>query len=251
MKITAFSLASVAYLAGPKSVAAQGKQSSCPAFGQTGFSGNPNYMNKETILAAPTRGIAGCIDQTPLGLRPTVNGIDANNIYGPLEAGFTRNQIPCLGDNSIPGGVDTLVAELMIEHICGTEFTIMDFCGGHANPYHYHERMNCLYNATASGHSSRVGTALDGRGLYGPNVDGGTPAKDLDVCGGRFGVTPDSNGQVVYYYMIKVFTPQTQTITLTVTQNLTLTLTLTLYDQARSTFHLRVLWQRALHPNRS
>ena len=87
--------------------------------------------------------------------------------------------------------------------------TILDFCGGHANPYHYHERMNCLYNATASGHSSRIGTALDGRGLYGPNVDGGRPATDLDVCGGRFGVTPDSNGERVYYYMVTEEAPFT------------------------------------------
>jgi hypothetical protein len=35
----------------------------------------------------------------------------------------------------------------------------------HATPYHYHERMSCLYDSAANGHSTRVGTALDGNGV--------------------------------------------------------------------------------------
>jgi hypothetical protein len=73
----------------------------------------------------------------------------------------------------------------MIEEMCGEELTVLDFCGGHANPYHYHERMTCLYEADPqTGHSTRIGTALDGRGLYGANIDGGRSPTDLDVCGG-------------------------------------------------------------------
>lgn len=63
--------------------------------------------------------------------------------------------------------------------------------------------MSCLYKEdSANHHSTRVGTALDGNGIYGHNIDGGCAPTDLDACGGRTGVTPDSNGQEVYYYVI-------------------------------------------------
>ena len=70
-------------------------------------------------------------------------------------------------------------------------------------PYHYHERMTCLYEQDPqTGHSTRIGTAGDGNGIYGRFIDGGRLPNDLDACGGRFGITPDSNGQVVYYYPV-------------------------------------------------
>ena len=34
-------------------------------------------------------------------------------------------------------------------------------------------------------------------------------AQDLDACSGRYGVTPDSNGEVVYYYMVTDAAPFT------------------------------------------
>jgi hypothetical protein len=72
----------------------------------------------------------------------------------------------------------------------------------------YHERMSCLYTADpTTGHSTRIGTAGDGNGIYGMYINGGVTPTDLDYCGGRFGVTPDSNGQVVYYYPIKAAAP--------------------------------------------
>lgn len=115
----------------------------------------------------------------------------------------------CLGDRTIPGGIDTDLAQHMVEHLCpGTAKRILDSCGGHAVPYHYHERMSCLFtDDAASGHSTRIGTALDGNGIYGSRIDGGVAPTDLDACGGRMGVTPDSGGEEVYYYSVSAGAP--------------------------------------------
>jgi hypothetical protein len=69
--------------------------------------------------------------------------------------------------------------------------------------------MSCLYSDSGNGHSTRIGTALDGHGIYGSNIEGGQPPDDLDVCGGRRGVTPDSNGEEVYYYVVTEEAPFT------------------------------------------
>lgn len=107
------------------------------------------------------------------------NGRDrpANNIYGMMEAGFTSNNPNwgCLGDRVIEGGFDTKTAEHIGQVLCPDEtISVLDFCGGHAFPYHYHERMSCLFSDLAEGptkgHSTRVGTALDGNGIYGHHV---------------------------------------------------------------------------------
>jgi len=151
-----------------------------------------------------------------------------------MEAGFSSSQPPsmsCLGSNSVPAGVDTHVAELLVAYYCNkdanslstTDFRSwasqvggLDKCGGHASPYHYHERLGygdstCgISTADAtSGHSHRIATAADGKGIYGPKINGGCAPTDLDVCGGRWGVTPDSNGERVYYYVVQPFAPFT------------------------------------------
>lgn len=166
-------------------------------------------------MKAPLRGNIGCIDLSPLATRPTVTvgggSQAATNIYGPMEAGFTNQQpgTSCLGSNSVPGGVDTHTADHVIGHVCKKNIEILDSCGGHAVPYHYHEKMSCLYTDTTSnssglaGHSTRIGTALDGNGIYGHHIAGGVVPTDLDACGGRTGVTPDSNGERVYYYVVQ------------------------------------------------
>jgi len=136
--------------------------------------------------------------------------VDANNIYGPMEAGFTSSNFACLGSEEVSGGHDTKLAEYMAEHICQQGVTVLDTCGGHANPYHYHERLDCLYtDDPTTGHSTRVGTAMDGNGIYGHHIDGGVVPCDLDACGGRTGVTPDSGGERVYYYVITSYAPFT------------------------------------------
>ena len=132
----------------------------------------------------------------------TVTGVDARtsksfpvgeNIYGPFEAGFTATQnniLQALGcadgnDGHVIGGIDTVTAEQMVAQQCsitlprcssgaalpcpaGDSFiSLLDECGGHTNEYHFHERMDCLYDATTAGHSPRIGTASDGLHIYG------------------------------------------------------------------------------------
>ena len=166
--------------------------------------------------AAPLRGSVGCVDVDVQAKRdkaahPVFRDQDAVNIYGPMEAGFTSAtpSMSCLGNNVVPGGIDTNTAEHIVDFLCGgAEIQVLDSCGGHAVPYHYHERMSCLYTSDpVSGHSTRIGTAGDGNGIYGKHIDGGIEPTDLDACGGRFGVTPDSNGEVVYYYPISALAP--------------------------------------------
>ena len=88
--------------------------------------------------------------------------------------------------------------------------TILDVCGGHVVPYHYHVHMTCLYTSDpTTRHSTRIATMLDDRGLYGKYVGFNTKPTDLDACGGRTGITPDSNGVAVYYYMVQYRVPFT------------------------------------------
>lgn len=138
---------------------------------------------------------------------------DDNLIFGPFEAGFSVDQTTrffgCTNDLELPGGIDTLNAERMVHaqaalgH-CNDGVSIMNACGGHANPFHYHERMTCLYNNDdPSGHSTTSGTMLDGHKIYGTWEHYPSRVRPLlDACGGHFGVTPDSGGSVVYHYHV-------------------------------------------------
>ena len=174
----------------------------CPIVGETAYTGTDAYKTGQPS-AAPLRGNVGCVDFGPLAGRPKgkagMTVLDATNIYGAMEAGFTKAQpgASCLGaangysDFELPGGVDTNLAEAIMMKACADrggalDKALLDYCGGHADPFHYHERMNCLYTADpATGHSTRIGTAADGNGIYGHNIDGGCEPTDLDWCGGR------------------------------------------------------------------
>jgi hypothetical protein len=158
--------------------------------------------------AAPLRGKIGTVD------KPIAS--DRTQIYGPFEAGFTAAQTQqffgCNPGVAIQGGIDTLTAEQMVQYQCNipSTTTVLDACGGHAIPYHYHERMTCLYTSDPiTGHSTRIATMNDGRGLYGKYVGVNTLPTDLDACGGRTGITPDSNLLAVYYYMVQDRAPFT------------------------------------------
>ena len=66
-------------------------------------------------------------------------------------------------------------------------------------PLHGRYLTDCLTKRTASGGSSRLGTAADGRGIYGKYGPGDAlPA--LDACGAINAPTPDSNGASVVHY---------------------------------------------------
>jgi hypothetical protein len=172
--------------------------------------GAPPTTTTSTTLprAAPLRGQIGTVD------KPIAS--DRTQIYGPFEAGFTAAQTQqffgCNPGVAIKGGIDTLTAEQMVQYQCNlpSTTTVLDACGGHAIPYHYHERMACLYTSDPkTGHSTRIATMNDGRGLYGKYVGVNTLPTDLDACGGRTGITPDSNGLAVYYYMVQDRAPFT------------------------------------------
>ena len=133
----------------------------------------------------------------------TTDGLATVNIYGPFEAGFTNAQpgMSCLGTNAVAGGIDTSTAELVIQHFCSdATLKIIDTCGDHANPRHFHEYLtDCLTSRTSSGGSSRLGTAADGRGIYGKYGPSDT-LPTLDACGAINAPTPDSNGASVVHY---------------------------------------------------
>lgn len=150
------------------------------------------------------------------------------NIYGPFEAGFTAKQdtiLEGLGCNPgslghMAGGIDTKTAEAMMSHQCsitlprydnGKYVSMLDECGGHTKEYHFHERLKCLYTSAAgSKHSPKIGDGSDGHGFYGKWEDYSTGTlPKLDVCGGHFGVTPDSNGKIVYHYHVQDNAPFT------------------------------------------
>ena len=70
----------------------------------------------------------------------------------------------------MPGGIDTLTAESMLAYGCDIELprwedgdyiSLLDLCGGHTSEYHYHERLDCLYDVDATGHSTMVGYGTD------------------------------------------------------------------------------------------
>ena len=75
--------------------------------------------------------------------------------------------------------------------------------------YHFHERLNCLYAETGA-HSTQVGAGLDAKPIYGKWEDyEGSVLPQLDACGGHFGTTPDSQGEVVYHYHVQPRAPFT------------------------------------------
>lgn len=175
----------------------------CPDAGN--YNGDSSYTSGPYPKAAPLRGNVACVDNT-FDVSGPSGTVKAKNIYGPMEAGFTSAQLSqlftCSTSSDIPGGLDTKIAEELAEHLCNKQIEILSDCGGHANPYHFHERFTCMFNSAASGHSSKFATALDGRGLYGNHESLNTPPSDLDACGGHTAVTPDSNGQAVYHYHV-------------------------------------------------
>ncbi|CAJ1970017.1 unnamed protein product [Cylindrotheca closterium] len=79
---------------------------------------------------------------------------------GFMEAGFTSTNpgMSCLGDTTLSGGLDTLLAEHIVKNFCSDDtISVLDACGGHAVPYHYHERMSCLYESDSdTGHSTPI-----------------------------------------------------------------------------------------------
>ncbi|MCE7997909.1 MAG: YHYH protein [Rhodobiaceae bacterium] len=84
---------------------------------------------------------------------------------------------------------------------------ILDRCQGHPQQsglYHYHGKSPCQDDPTpAQDHSTLIGYALDGFGIYGYHGEGGQPlaSSDLDECHGHIGsVMINGEMQTVYHY---------------------------------------------------
>ena len=172
--------------------------------------------------AAPLLGDVGLTTATGTDARSGRTFTAGENIYGPFEAGFSTQQdgiLSRLGCNPgslghVDGGIDTYTAEQMVAHQCGVTLprvegndyiSLIDECGGHTNEYHFHERLVCLYDATASGHSTKIGEATDDNNtpIYGKYEGTSTLPGNLDACGAHFGQTPDSNGALVYHHHVQ------------------------------------------------
>jgi YHYH protein len=84
---------------------------------------------------------------------------------------------------------------------------ILDVCQGHpqrSGLYHYHGKSPCQDDpAPANEHSTLIGYAFDGFGIYGYHGEGGAmlSSADLDVCHGHVGaVMIDGQSQTTYHY---------------------------------------------------
>ena len=113
--------------------------------------------------------------------------------------------------------MDTAIAQRVVAKGCNVELPrysddgcayigILDICGGHSPDYHNHESLICLYDDTASGHSTKVGEALDGQSIYGKYEDTNTLPM-LDACSAHFGNTPESSDTQVYHYHVQDAAP--------------------------------------------
>mmetsp|Transcript_5234 Transcript_5234/g.12588 ORF Transcript_5234/g.12588 Transcript_5234/m.12588 type:complete len:180 (-) Transcript_5234:279-818(-) len=123
-----------------------------------------------------------------------------------------------LGD--CEAGVDVATCEDELNKECGDTLNdptgMLDSCGGHAYPYHYHKGLDCEYTASwqAEGHSPVIAAMLDGRGMYGKWESTGNLPADLDACNGHTGPVPASAefgtaASTVYHYHMTAHPPFT------------------------------------------
>jgi len=154
--------------------------------------------------------------------------------YGALEAGFDGVTTPqlCMAEDtsqtteaaiSDSGGSPVTLAEFISEDLCRAFDNgalnyglLMDECGGHANPYHYHfGHEKCQYTDTgvsatsSAGHSLILGYANDGAGYYGFFESADTLPTDLDACNGHTGKIPELGDTLVYHYHSTPYPPYT------------------------------------------
>lgn len=131
-------------------------------------------------------------------------------------------------DGYVPPGIDVYKMEKVVAHGCGVTLPriengehigLLDTCGGSdalLSPgssdaeYLLFENLSCLYDGSENGHSMKVGLASDAAktpvyGKWETRETRSIPA--LDACSAHFGVTPDSNGQVIYHHHVSGLAP--------------------------------------------
>lgn len=145
------------------------------------------------------------------------------HIYGPFEAGFGGGMPEACntaGVATCKGGMDVPNCEAKLRYECEAAGStvkvpmLLDDCGGHATPYHYHVAMRCMYpQSDSSAHSPLLGIALDGHGIYGV-WEGSGAFPSVDACNGHLGPVPSDSGLSVtvgsvYHYHMTPYSPFT------------------------------------------
>ena len=127
------------------------------------------------------------------------------------------------GRGSVPAGVDMRTAERILSHQCnvtlprigsnGARIGLLTDCGGllhtslsGASETRFYERLDCVNpGRDTNGHSLMVGSAYDGKAIYGRWEGIRPPSSDLlpslDVCGGHFGLVPGAASSAYHYHI--------------------------------------------------
>ena len=112
--------------------------------------------------------------------------------------------------NCVGGEVGIMLSDVVIFSAFDAEgrdavaHEVQDNCDGHPQVsgfYHYHSLSDCIEDTATSGHSSLVGYAFDGYGIYGYYGEDGAEVtnEDLDQCHGHTHMV-EWDGQMVEMY---------------------------------------------------
>ncbi len=134
------------------------------------------------------------------------NSIQEQSITLTLPANPTAASQP----NCVGGEVGIILSGVVIFSAFDAEgrdavaHEVQDECDGHPHIsgfYHYHSLSDCIEDSSKSGHSSLVGYAFDGYGIYGYYGEDGAEVtnEDLDQCHGHTHVI-EWDGQMVEMY---------------------------------------------------
>lgn len=163
------------------------------------FTGNnlPNHPTGNYPISPSDDAYA--VDRNP-------NSIQEQSVNFSVPANPTAAAQP----NCVGGEVGILLSGVVVFNAFDAEgrdavaHEVQDECDGHPQKdgfYHYHSLSDCIEDTATSGHSSLVGYAFDGYGIYGYYGEDGTEVtnEDLDECHGHTHVV-EWDGQMVEMY---------------------------------------------------
>ncbi|MFK8162581.1 MAG: YHYH protein [Lewinella sp.] len=154
---------------------------------------DPSYI--EPVVA--TRQTPGRIGERTLTVTlpaaPELAASSSATGLGPI--GISVTGVPIFNDTEGPNvPLEEQIAETF------------DYAGAHNGPsgYHYHVESFDVPENTVLSHDDEqlVGIMADGFLLYGRREMDGSYPTDLDESGGHYGVTPHSDGELIYHYHI-------------------------------------------------
>lgn len=134
-----------------------------------------------------------------------------NSISGQsITLSLPANPTAAIQPNCVGGEVGIMLSGVVIFSAFDAEgrdapaHEVQDECDGHPQVsgfYHYHNLSDCIEDTSTSGHSSLVGYAFDGYGIYGYYGEDGKEVtnEDLDACHGHTHMI-EWNGQMVEMY---------------------------------------------------